>query len=73
LKAKLPQQWHMWRHNAYLLGQSGYFKKEKDLEIKCKPHTMAQVEAQCLSFDQDGCKNKEQENKSTLLQYQIFM
>jgi hypothetical protein len=27
-------------------------KKEKNLEIKCKPHTMAQVEAQCLPFGQ---------------------
>ena len=33
---------------------------------------MAQVEVQCLPFGQGGCKNEKQENKSTLLRYQIF-
>ena len=33
---------------------------------------MAQVETQCLPFGQGGCKNEKQENKSNLLQYQIF-
>jgi hypothetical protein len=44
-------------------------KNKKDLEIKCKPHTMAQVEAQCLPFGQDGLKMKSK--KSNLLYYNI--
>jgi hypothetical protein len=44
-----PQQWHKWRHNAYVLAKVGVIKELKLLEIKATS-TMAQVEAQCLPF-----------------------
>jgi hypothetical protein len=67
LKAKLLQQWHKWRHNAYRVGQVGYYeRKKKDFGNKnSNPTTMAQVEAQCLPYwPSMGVKNERQKEKS---------
>jgi hypothetical protein len=63
----------MWRHNAYLLGQSGYLKKMKNVGNKMQTTQWLKWRHNAYLLAKYGCKNKEQENKSTLLQYQIFL
>jgi hypothetical protein len=55
-------------------GQVGYYEKMKnDLEINCKPHNNGTSGGTMPTFlAKVGVKMKKQENKSNLLQYQIF-